>query len=61
MYSGICFGIFFGVLGLARLIFGTGDVTVVLFVLPAMPFFFIGMMLPAGIFDDFLKDGSETL
>jgi len=60
MYSSICFGIFFGMLGLARLIFGTGDVTAVLFLLPALPFFFVAPMILGGIFDDLLRDGSES-
>ena len=60
MYSSICFGIFFGMLGLARLIFGTGDVTAVLFLLPAIPFFMVAPMILGGLFDDLLRDGSET-
>lgn len=56
VYSSTCFGIFFGTLGLARLVFGTGDVTAVIVLLPAIPFFFVAPMILGGVFDDLLKD-----
>lgn len=43
-------------LGLARLIFGTGDVTAVLVILPSVPFLIFGVCVLDGIFDDFFSE-----